>query len=295
MKALGMIEVYGYLAAVEALDSALKAANVTMVDVTLVQGGLVTVLITGDVGAVKAAMDASRTAAERVGKVISVHVIPRPSEKIEKLLPARTANTPPSGEAPEAADRQETTAFSKEEEPLSMPAGPDTGDSEAMNAPLSEQREEPELQQRQELQKEPEQQQEPEIQQEPEMQPEQELQLELEQQPEQELQLELEQQPEQGLQPEPDLTQEQKPNSKMSKKQPAKAEVQLSKENSGEENYNGIGRKQATPEQLKEMTVEHLRGLARELGITNMTRKQIRFATKHELIESISKFIEQER
>ncbi len=283
MKALGMIEVYGYLAAVEALDSALKAANVTMVDVTLVQGGLVTVLITGDVGAVKAAMDASRTAAERVGKVISVHVIPRPSEKIEKLLPARTANTPPSGEAPEAADRQETTAFSKEEEPLSMPAGPDTGDSEAMNAPLSEQREEPELQQRQELQKEPEQQQEPEIQQEPEMQPEQELQLELEQQPEQ------------GLQPEPDLTQEQKPNSKMSKKQPAKAEVQLSKENSGEENYNGIGRKQATPEQLKEMTVEHLRGLARELGITNMTRKQIRFATKHELIESISKFIEQER
>jgi ethanolamine utilization protein EutM len=247
MKALGMIEVYGYLAAVEALDSALKAANVTMVDVTLVQGGLVTVLITGDVGAVKAAMDASRTAAERVGRVISVHVIPRPSERIEKMLPARTANTLPSGESPETAEQQETAALSKENEPLSMSLDLDTGDSEVLNAPMSEPQEEPELQQ------------------------------------------ELE------LQPEPELKQEQTPTSKVTKKQPAKAEAQASKENSGEASVIGIERKQVTPEQLKEMTVEHLRGLARELEITDMTRKQIRFATKHELIESISKFIEQER
>ena len=66
MNALGMIETYGYLAAVEALDSALKAANVSLVDVTKVKGGLVTVMVEGDVGAVKAAIDASAAAAERV-------------------------------------------------------------------------------------------------------------------------------------------------------------------------------------------------------------------------------------
>lgn len=92
MKALGMIEVYGFLTAVEALDSALKAANVNLLEVTLVQGGLVSVLVTGDVGATKAAMDASKSAAERVGKVISVHVIPRPSEEIEKIIPPYTPN-----------------------------------------------------------------------------------------------------------------------------------------------------------------------------------------------------------
>lgn len=94
MKALGMIEVYGYLAAVEALDSALKAANVSLLDVTLVKGGLVTVLVTGDVGAVKAAMDASKSAAGRVGTVVSVHVIPRPSKDIEKMIHPHTLYAP---------------------------------------------------------------------------------------------------------------------------------------------------------------------------------------------------------
>ena len=87
MNALGMIETYGYLAAVEALDSALKAANVSLVNVEKVKGGLVTVLVEGDVGAVKAAMDASAAAAERVGNVVSVHVIPRPHEEVEGILP----------------------------------------------------------------------------------------------------------------------------------------------------------------------------------------------------------------
>ena len=71
MKALGMIELYGYLAAVEALDSALKAANVSSLGATKVGGGLVTVMVEGDVGAVKASMDAAASAAERVGEVIS--------------------------------------------------------------------------------------------------------------------------------------------------------------------------------------------------------------------------------
>ncbi len=82
MEALGMIEVYGYLSAVEALDSALKAANVNLHSVTKVKGGLVTVMVVGDVGAVKAAMDASAASAERIGKVISVHVIPRPDKDV---------------------------------------------------------------------------------------------------------------------------------------------------------------------------------------------------------------------
>jgi energy-coupling factor transport system substrate-specific component len=170
MKALGMIEVYGYVVAIEALDSALKAANVNLIDMTLVRGGLVTVLITGEVGAVKAAMDASKTAAERLGKVISVHVIPRPSKEIEKIIPLR-----PTGiESSPVISKTGTTQLNE-----------------------------------------------------------------------------------------------------------------ISREQ--------INREQIKPDMLQGMTVEHLRSLARDLGITNMTRKQIRFASKHELIESISKFIEQER
>ncbi len=277
MKALGMIEVYGYLAAVEALDSALKAANVTMVDVILVQGGLVTVLINGDVGAVKAAMDASRTAAERVGKVISVHVIPRPSERIEKMLPARAVNTQISPKVPEPIVRQETTASSKDDETLLMSPARDSSNHEILIVPAPEQQEESKLQPETESQSEVGLQAEPESQGEVGLQAEPESQSEEELQPEQESQREVEQQ------------QEQKPNSKVPN------EAQTDKENSGEANDNGTERKQLTPEHLKEMTVERLRSLARELGITNMTRKQIRFATKHELIDSISKFIEQER
>lgn len=86
MKALGMIETYGLVAAVEALDSALKAANVSLADMVRVKGGRVTVLIEGDVGAVKAAMDASQAAAARVGSVVNVHVIPRPDPEVGQML-----------------------------------------------------------------------------------------------------------------------------------------------------------------------------------------------------------------
>ncbi|MEG1642129.1 MAG: BMC domain-containing protein, partial [Synergistaceae bacterium] len=86
MNALGMVEVYGYLAAVEALDVALKAANVHLHGVTLVTSAIVTVTFTGDVGAVKAATDSSAAAAERVGRVLAVHVIPRPHESVDWML-----------------------------------------------------------------------------------------------------------------------------------------------------------------------------------------------------------------
>ena len=114
MKALGMIELYGYLAAVEALDSALKAANVSSLGATKVGGGLVTVMVEGDVGAVKASMDAAASAAERVGTVISVHVIPRPHESVGEMLtpPAPSAPEPESEEIPEPDSEpiQETAA-----------------------------------------------------------------------------------------------------------------------------------------------------------------------------------------
>ena len=86
MKALGMIETYGLVAAVEALDSALKAANVSLADMVRVKGGRVTVLVEGDVAAVKAAIDASQAAAERVGSVANAHVIPRPDPSVGQML-----------------------------------------------------------------------------------------------------------------------------------------------------------------------------------------------------------------
>ena len=86
MEALGLIELYGVVPAVEALDAALKAADVKRQSFARVRGGLVTVTVTGEVAAVQAAMDAAAAAAGRVGEVLSVHVIPRPAEGIEGIL-----------------------------------------------------------------------------------------------------------------------------------------------------------------------------------------------------------------
>jgi ethanolamine utilization protein EutM len=85
--ALGMVETKGLVSSIEAADAMVKAANVTLIGRELVGGGLVTVMIRGDVGAVKAATDAGAAAAERVGELISVHVIPRPHSEVEFILP----------------------------------------------------------------------------------------------------------------------------------------------------------------------------------------------------------------
>lgn len=85
--AIGMIETKGLVASIEAADAMVKAANVTLIGKELVGGGLVTVLIRGDVGAVKAATDAGAEAAKRVGELVSVHVIPRPHSEVEVILP----------------------------------------------------------------------------------------------------------------------------------------------------------------------------------------------------------------
>lgn len=222
MKALGMIEVYGYLTAVEALDSALKAANVTRLDVVKVRGGLVTVLVEGDVGAVKAAMDASAAAAERIGTVVSVHVIPRPASDVERMLkgPGGGSKADPPETEPEEPGKPEP----KEPEPK----GPEPEERKA---------EEPKAEQ-------------PEADLEPET-PEPEA-------PEPE-------EPAQAAMPEP-AEPERKPEE-------GKAAA-------------------VTPEEMKAMSVDGLRRLARELEIPSMTRAEIRYAKKQELIQKITEFID---
>lgn len=87
-EALGMIETRGLVAAIEAADAMLKAANVELVGTEKIGSGLVSVMVRGDVGAVKAAVDAGSSSAERLGEVIATHVIPRPHADVEKILPA---------------------------------------------------------------------------------------------------------------------------------------------------------------------------------------------------------------
>jgi ethanolamine utilization protein EutM len=85
--ALGMVETKGLVGAVEAADAMVKAANVVLLGSEYVGGGYVTVMVRGDVGAVKAATDAGAAAAKRVGELVSVHVIPRPHVDVEMILP----------------------------------------------------------------------------------------------------------------------------------------------------------------------------------------------------------------
>jgi ethanolamine utilization protein EutM len=87
MIALGMVETRGLVGAIEAADAMVKAANVRLIGKEYIGGGYVTVMVRGDVGAVKAATDAGAAAAKRVGELVSVHVIPRPHAEIEDILP----------------------------------------------------------------------------------------------------------------------------------------------------------------------------------------------------------------
>ena len=87
MNALGMIETKGLVGAIEAADAMVKAANVKIVGKEKVGSGLVTIIVRGDVGAVKAATDAGAAAVDRIGELVSVHVIPRPHAEVETILP----------------------------------------------------------------------------------------------------------------------------------------------------------------------------------------------------------------
>jgi len=192
MNALGMIETRGLVASIEAADAMVKAASVTLISKTHVGGGLVTVMVEGDVGAVKAATDAGAAAAERVGELISVHVIPRPAADVAHILDRRPEPKP---------------------EPESEPPAP-----------------EPEP--------------EPEV---PDPEPEEAAHTE-----------------------------------EMKEEQPEEAPAEK------------MDLSELTPEALGKMTVAKLRIVARELGTTGMSRRDIRFAKKEDLIERITKALGQE-
>ena len=87
LEALGMVETKGLVGSIEAADAMVKAANVVLIGKEYIGAGFVTVMVRGDVGAVKASIDAGAAAARRVGELVSVHVIPRPHSEVEKILP----------------------------------------------------------------------------------------------------------------------------------------------------------------------------------------------------------------
>lgn len=192
MNALGMIETRGLVASIEAADAMVKAASVTLISKTHVGGGLVTVMVEGDVGAVKAATDAGAAAAERVGELISVHVIPRPAADVAHILDRRPEPKPEPEPEPPA----------------------------------------------------------------PEPEPEHEV-------------------------PEPE-PEEAAHTEEMKEEQPE------------EVNAEKMDLSELTPEALGKMTVAKLRIVARELGTTGMSRRDIRFAKKENLIERITKALGQE-
>lgn len=116
MQALGLIETKGLIAAIESADTMLKAADVTLLEKTHVGGGLVTVAVVGDVGAVKAAVDAGAAAAQRIGELLSVHVIPRPHSSMDGLIvnvhPLVNDNTPDNADSCVSGSDADSTAES---------------------------------------------------------------------------------------------------------------------------------------------------------------------------------------
>lgn len=93
-EALGMVETKGLIGAIEAADAMVKAANVSLIGKQQIGSGLVTVMVRGDVGAVKASVEAGATAAKRVGDLYGIHVIPSPHDSVECILPAAAKKTP---------------------------------------------------------------------------------------------------------------------------------------------------------------------------------------------------------
>ncbi len=201
MKALGLIELLGYCPAVVALDTALKTADVSFQQISKIDKGIVSLTVTGDVAAVQAAMDAAKAAAEQVGQVLYVHVIPRPHEEVDAML-----NPPPA--APQAPTPQPPSA-------PDAPSGDGAEAVEEVEAAAQDSAEEDEE--------------------------------------------------------EPSAQEAAEPSSDV------KALLET-----------------LTPEVLEGMTVKELRTVARELNITNMTRKEIRFGKKEDLVSSICKYLEQE-
>jgi len=113
-QALGMIETLGLVGAIEAADAMVKAARVKFLGRQKVKGGLVAVMVSGDVGAVKAAVDAGAAACQRVGKLVSAHVVPRPHDDIDPMVPAEVEPEKPVAETkPKKPPKKATPAKKK--------------------------------------------------------------------------------------------------------------------------------------------------------------------------------------
>lgn len=236
MKALGMIETRGLVAAIEAADAMVKAANVTLTCKEHVGGGLVTVMVRGDVGAVKAATDAGAAAAERVGELISVHVIPRPHEELEFLM---KGPEPTKAEEPVKEPEAEVSAEASEEVETEVSVeAPEEAEAEEVSEEISE-----EISEEQD---------EEEVQESEEAEPEEEA-------------------------PQADpiaaALMEKKPK-------PATKAEDIKAASAG-----------YTQETLYKLSVSKLRDVARKLQVDNMTKKDIQFAKKQELVKKILDFL----
>jgi microcompartment protein CcmL/EutN len=230
-----MIETRGLIGSIEAADAMLKAANVSLMGQTKVGGGLTTVMVRGDVGAVKAAVDAGAAAAVRVGELIAVHVIPRPADEVEGILPS---NDPPS---------------SPETEP---PAEPEP-------AP------EPELEPTPEPDAAPEPEPEPDCTPKPNLEPESTAALP----------------PETGAEPEDDS--EDEAEDAFEEEQEEEPEEKSATDSAPRPAGRVPTRWDAA--HLQRLKVTRLRALARDTKEIDMSRNEIRFAKKEELIARILK------
>lgn len=151
IQALGMVETKGLIGSIEAADAMVKAADVTLVGKVHIGSGLVTVMVRGDVAAAKAATDAGAAAAQRIGELVGVHVIPRPHVEVESILPHRPEQ--PGGESAEAPE--ERIPVEEEAEPAEELTRIEEPEQPAGAVP--EETAEPETEPEQEVKPEPEQ------------------------------------------------------------------------------------------------------------------------------------------
>lgn len=242
MKALGMIETRGLVAAIEAADAMVKAANVSLTCKEEIGGGLVTVMVRGDVGAVKAATDAGAAAAERVGELISVHVIPRPHEELEGILGDPDDAAPKAPEGPVEEVSPEVTA-EPEKDQLEEPEETGIKPAEPVETAPEEEGETPEAQ---------------------------DLTSPEETEPE-----------------EPEAVPTEAPQAQ---ELSAETDREAEAEDAAAPETGVLEKKKYTPGFLSSKSVAKLRELARALEIDNMTKADIRFAKKQELIEKILDF-----
>ena len=243
-----MIETCGLVAAIDASDAMVKAANVSLTCKEEIGGGLVTVMVRGDVGAVKAATDAGAAAAERVGELISVHVIPRPHEELEGILGDPDDAAPKAPEGPVEEVSPEVTAKPEEDQPKETE---ETGyrQAEPVEMTTEEAQEAPEA---------------PELVSTEKTEPE-----------------------------EPETVQTETPEAQAEAETPelsAETDREAEAEKTAAPETGVLEKKKYTPGFLSSKSVAKLRELARGMEIDNMTKADIRFAKKQELIEKILDF-----